>query len=89
MLAAGLVQDNTGNFYSLETMHNGYFGMLRYQNGYYNCNGELVYLEFEQNHNGSFAAVRNADGLAKLKEIYGVTQFSIGNDRCMYSKTFE
>ena len=88
MLAAGLVQDNTGNFYSLETEHNGFYGMLRYQNGYYNCSGQKVYLEFEQSHNGSFAAVKNADGLAKLKQIYGVTPYKIGNENCRYTGMF-
>ena len=33
MVSAGLVQDQTGNIYSLETSHNGYYGMLRYQSG--------------------------------------------------------
>ena len=88
MLAAGLVQDNTGNFYSLETEHNGYFGMLRYTDGYYNCNGQSVYLTFNKEHNGSFGAVTNADGLEKLKEIYGITQYAIGNENSVYTAAF-
>jgi len=88
MCTAGLVQDNTGSFYSIETNHNGYFGMLRYKNGTYNCNGQQVYLEFSQKHDGTFGAVTNAEGLAALKAIYGVTKFPIGNDRCMYTSTF-
>ena len=88
MVTAGLVQDGTGNFYSLETEHNGYFGMLRYQNGYYNCNGHQVYLEFEQQHNGSFGAIRNPEGLEQLKAIYGVTSYGIDNSSCVYSATF-
>ena len=88
MLAAGLVQDNTGNFYSLETNHDGYFGMLRYTDGYYNCNGQQVYLKFSQKHDGSFGAVINEDGLEKLKAIYGVTKYGIGNENAVYTKTF-
>ena len=88
MMAAGLVQDNTGNFYSLETEHNGYFGMLRYQDGYYNCNGQQVYLTFNRQHNGSFGAVTNADGIEKLKAIYGVTQYGIGNENAVYTAAF-
>ena len=88
MLAAGLVQDNTGNFYSLETEHNGYFGMLRYTDGYYNCNGQSVYLTFNREHNGSFGAVTNADGLEKLKEIYGITKYGIGNENSVYTEAF-
>ena len=88
MLAAGLVQDNTGNFYSLETNHDGYFGMLRYTDGYYNCNGQQVYLQFSQKHDGTFGAVINAEGIEKLKAIYGVTQYGIGNENAVYTKTF-
>lgn len=88
MVAAGLVQDNTGNFYSLETNHDGYFGMLRYTDGYYNCNGQQVYLKFSHEHNGTFGAVINADGIEKLKAIYGVTKFGIGNENAVYTKTF-
>ena len=31
MVIAGLVQDGTGNFYSIETNPTGYYGMLRYK----------------------------------------------------------
>lgn len=89
MLVAGLVQDNTGNFYSLETTHNGYYGMLRYKNGTYDCNGQKIYLEFSQKHDGTFGAVTNADGLAKLKTIYGVTKFGVDNNSCQYTATFK
>ena len=59
MPAAGLVQDNTGNFYSLET-----------------------------DHNGSFGAITNADGLEKLIAIYGITQYGIGNENSVYTAAF-
>lgn len=89
MLSAGLVQDNTGNYYSLETNRNGYYGMMRYQDGWYNCNGQQVYLQFNQAHNNSFGAVINADGIEKLKAIYGVTRYNIGNETCTYTSTFQ
>ena len=88
MLSAGLVQDNTGNFYSLETTHNGYFGMMRYKDGYYDCNGQQVYLKFNQKHDNSFGAVINEDGLEKLKQIYGITKYPIGNETCTYTASF-
>ena len=88
MVTAGLIQDGSGNFYSLETEHNGYFGMLRHKNGYYNCGGQQVYLEFEQQHNGAFAAVRNPEGLEKLKAIYGVDRYDIDNTNCVYTAAF-
>ena len=89
MVSAGLVQDGTGNFYSIETNHDGYYGMLRYKSGYYNCNGTQVYLELEQAHSGGFGSVKNAEGLEKLKTIYGVTSISnINNSNIVYSSSY-
>ena len=85
MLAAGLVQDNTGNYYSLEMNHNGYYGMLRYKNGTY----DGIYMEFSQKHDGTFGAITNQSAIDALKAKYGVTRFGIGNDRCVYTKSFE
>ena len=85
MLAAGLVQDNTGNYYSLEMNHNGYYGMLRYTNGTY----DGIYMEFSQKHDGTFGAITNQSAIDALKAKYGVTKFGIGNDRCVYTKSFE
>lgn len=88
MITAGLVQDNTGNFYSLETEHNRYFGMLRYKDGYYNCNGQQIYLTFNREHKGSFGAVTNAGGIEKLKAVYGLKQIGIGNESSVYTASF-
>ena len=88
MVTDGLVQDSNGNFFSLETENNGYFGMLRYRDGVYNCNGQQVYLEFSSSHDGSFGAVTNPEGLEKLKEIYGVTKYGIGNGNALYTAEF-
>ena len=76
---AGLVQDAAGRFYSPETAHNGYFGMIRYKNGYYNCGGQQIWLEFSSNHDGTFGMIINADGIEKLKAIFGVTPVKAGN----------
>ena len=88
MVTAGLVQDKTGNFYSLETVHNNTYGMLRHKDGYYDCSGQQVYLKFSQKQDGSFGAVINSDGLEKLKAIYGVTKYDIGNENAVYTSTF-
>jgi hypothetical protein len=85
MVSAGLVQDQTGNYYSLETNHNGYFGMLRYQSGSY----DGVNLTVESNHNGSFAAIKNKDGISALQSKYGVRIVYINNDNCVYTSTFK
>ena len=84
MVSAGLVQDQTGNFYSLETNHNGYYGMLRYKSGNY----DGVSLTLEGSHSGAFAAVLNADGLNALKGKYGVTTVNIDNSNCVYTSNF-
>ena len=73
MVSAGLVQDQTGNIYSLETSHNGYYGMLRYQSGAY----DGVYLDLESSHGGSFAKIKNQEGVTGLQGIYGLTQVNI------------
>lgn len=84
MVSAGLVQDQTGNIYSLETSHNGYYGMLRYQSGAY----DGVYLDLESSHGGSFAKIKNQDGIDGLKAIYGLTQVNIDNSNCVYTSSF-
>ena len=85
MVSAGLVQDQTGNIYSLETSHNGYYGMLRYQSGAY----DGVYLDLESSHGGSFAKIKNQEGVAGLQGIYGLTQVNIDNSNCVYTSSFK
>lgn len=84
MVSAGLVQDQTGNYYSLEVNSNGYKGMLRYKSGTY----DGVYLDLEGSHNGSFSKLKNQDGIDGLKAIYGLTQVSIDNSNCVYTSSF-
>ena len=62
--------------------------MLRYKDGYYNCNGQNVYLTFNREHGGSFGAITNTDGIEMLKAIYGVKQYGIGNESSVYSSAF-
>lgn len=85
MVSAGLVQDQTGNIYSLETSHNGYYGMLRYKSGAY----DGVYLDLESSHGGSFANIKNQDGRSGLQAIYGLTQVNIDNSNCVYTSSFK
>jgi len=83
MVSNPLVKDGTGNHYSLETAHDGYYGMLRYKNGTY----DGMALTFEQSHNGSFGAVKN--GLDALKAKYSVKDISnINNSNCVYTSSF-
>ncbi len=85
MITDGLVQDGTGNYYSLETEHNGYYGMLRYRSGNYGG----IYLDLESSHSGAFAAIKNADGLEALRRKYGLRDVSfISNDNIVYTSSF-
>lgn len=84
MVNTGLVQDQTGNIYSLETSHNGYYGMLRYKSGAY----DGVYLDLESSHGGSFAKIKNQEGIDGLQSIYGLTQVNIDNSNCVYTSSF-
>lgn len=83
MISAGLVQDNTGNYYSLETNHNGYYGMLRYISGTY----DGINLSLDSNHGGSFAAIMNSDGIQKLHEKFGVKRVNIDNSNIIYTSS--
>lgn len=84
MISAGLVQDGTGNFYSIETNHDGYYGMLRYQSQVY----DGISLELEAKHEGSFARILNQEGAAALAAKYGVTAAAIDNSHCVYTSSF-
>lgn len=84
MVSAGLVQDNTGNMYSLETGHTGYYGMLRHVSGNY----DGINLSLEASHSGSFAKILNTDGIQALAAKYGVTNFPIDNSNCVYTSQF-
>ena len=81
MVTAGLIQDKSGNYFSLETANNGYFGMMRNKSGIY----DGIRLEIQTAHLGNFGAVLNADGIAALKAKYGVTQVDIDNSNIVYS----
>ncbi|MDO4489245.1 MAG: InlB B-repeat-containing protein [Eubacteriales bacterium] len=88
LVTTGLIRDASGNFYSIETAHNGYFGMMRFRNGYYNCGGENIYIEFEQSHNGSYGAIKNADAISRLTAIYGVNNVNVASTQCTYTASF-
>ena len=82
MVSAPIVRDGTGNFYSLETSHNGYFGMIRHKTGTY----DGVYMIFSQNHDGTFGAIQNPDAINTLIARYGLMDVAnINNSNCIYS----
>ena len=85
MITNGLVQDMTGNYYSLEVSHNGYFGMLRYQSGTY----DNVYLDLESSHSGAFASIKNSEAIEALKSKCNVRAVNIDNSNCVYTSSFK
>ena len=89
MISAGLVQDGTGNYYSLEMNHEGHFGMLRYESRQYTADGLSVNLSLESSHGGSFAAIKNQDGIETLKNKYGLTKVNIDNSNIVYTSKLE
>ena len=84
METAPLVQDATGNYYSLETSHNGFYGSLRYKNGNY----DGIYMEFSQKHDGTFGRIINQSAIDALKEKYGVKQYGVDNSSCVATSAF-
>lgn len=84
MITSGLVQDQTGNYYSLEMNHNGYYGMLRHESGNY----DGISLTLNQDHAGSFASIQNQDGIKALQSKYGLAQVGIGNSNIVYTADF-
>lgn len=81
MVSAGLVRDAQGNFYSLETEHNGFYGMMRYVSGTYGA----VSLNLENSHNGRFGAINNQEAVNVLNAMYGTTDISGISTRCVYT----
>ena len=85
MVTSPLVQDGTGHFYSLETNHNGHYGMLRYVSGNY----DGINLTFSTAHDGSFGAILNPDGIQALQAKYGLYSVAhINNSNCIYTGTY-
>lgn len=82
MVSAPIVKDGTGNYYSLEINHNGYYGMIRHTTGTY----DGIYIIFSQNHDGTFGAIQNPDAINALIAKYGLFDISnINNSNCVYS----
>lgn len=89
MVSYPLVQDGTGNCYSLENNHDGYYGMLHYEDKAYLYDGESITLDVVSAHDGSFAAIENEDGIEALKGKYGLKTISIDNSNIVYSSDFK
>ena len=89
MIAANLVQDNTGNFYSFETNPDSPdYGKLRIKCGTYNYGGQQIYLEIEENDPASLGAIKNPEAIETLNKMFGLTVYPIGNKDVLYTSSF-
>jgi hypothetical protein len=84
LVTGALVKDSLGNYYSIETEHNGYYGMLRYASGTYGA----INLTLESQHNGRFGAINNSEAISALNAIYGTTDISNISTACRYTSQF-
>lgn len=74
---SGLVTDqSTGKSYLLNTNHDGTYGRMLHVNGTYTINGKSVYLEFNQQNDGTFGAITSGLGEARGS---GVGEVSLPN----------
>ena len=77
LMYAGLVTDQaTGKTYLLNTNHDGTYGRMVTTDGAYSINGRTVYVQFDQNHNGTFGAITS--GLNELRST-GVQESTFAN----------
>jgi hypothetical protein len=84
LVTGALVKDSLGNYYSIETEHNGYYGMLRYASGTYGA----ISLSLESQHNGRFGAINNSEAIIALNAMYGTTDISNISTECRYTSQF-
>ena len=63
---AGLIHDtSTDRWYFCQTEHDGWYGRMAHTDGTYTVNGQVVYLTFNQQHDGTFGAITS--GLDTLR----------------------
>ena len=85
MVTGGLIQDAEGNYYSLETEHNGYFGMMRYASGNY----DGVDIVINSEHDGYFGRITDTASIARLTAKYGVKSVNISNTKVVYASAIK
>lgn len=81
MVEAPLVCDKNGTYYSIETAHNGNFGMMRNKSGVY----DGISITINENHNATYGAVTNKEAIDALKKKYGVVNMEIDNSNIIYA----
>ncbi|MDO4939263.1 MAG: hypothetical protein Q4E54_04805 [Lachnospiraceae bacterium] len=89
MVAANLVRDKNGYYYSFETdSTNRKYGMMRNKSGYYKCGDLRIYLQISDQHDATYGRILNQDSINKLIQTFGVVDYPIGNENCVYTATF-
>ena len=70
MISGALIQDGSGNYYSLETSHNGRYGALRTESGTY----DGVYVTINNSHDGTYGCITDSAAIEQLKAKFGLVQ---------------
>lgn len=81
MVEAPLVCDKTGTYYSIETSHNGNFGMMRNKSGVY----DGISITINESRNATYGAIMNRDAIDALKKKYGAVNVEIDNSNIIYA----
>lgn len=81
MVEAPLVCDKTGTYYSIETSHNGNFGMMRNKSGVY----DGISITINESRNATYGAVMNKEAIDALKKKYGAVNVEIDNSNIIYA----
>ena len=81
MVEAPLIRDKTGTYYSIETDHNGNFGMMRNKSGVY----DGISIAINEVRNATYGAVMNQDAIEAMKKKYGVVDMEIDNSNIVYA----
>lgn len=81
MLEAPLVRDKTGAYFSIETNHNGCFGMMRNKSGVY----DGINITINETYNSTYGAILNQSAIDELSKKYGVVNVDIDNANIVFA----
>ena len=85
MISGALIQDGSGNYYSLETSHNGIYGSMRYKSGIY----DGINITFNNSHDGSFGKIIDPAAIEQLKTKFGLKQVSFNSNKTVYASSIQ
>lgn len=84
LITNGLLRDAYGNFFAVETTPGENYGMIRNASGVYNG----IYIDVETVNMSRFGAIRNADAINLLSQLFGIRDISTIPPTYIYSSNF-